>query len=71
MADAGQSLGHGVTVDEALTRVEQADELLLMVIPDAPKARSGIHNPCADDFTLRVMNSGFALRAPRNDELRC
>lgn len=25
-----ESIGHGVTVDEALTRVEQADELLLM-----------------------------------------
>jgi hypothetical protein len=37
----------------------------LNVIPDAAQRRSGIHNPCADDETLRVMDSGFALtRAP-------
>jgi hypothetical protein len=24
------------------------------------EATAGIHNPCADDLTLRVMDSGFA-----------
>jgi hypothetical protein len=42
----------------------------LSVIPDAAERRSGIHNACATDFTLRVMDSGFALRAPRNDSLQ-
>jgi hypothetical protein len=35
----------------------------LGVIPDAAKRRSGIHNPCADYETLRVMDSGFAPSA--------
>jgi len=30
---------------------------------DALWRRSGIHNPCADNLALRVMDSGFALSA--------
>ena len=37
----------------------------LRVIPDGAKRRSGIHNPYADDGTLRVMDFGFAPIARR------
>ena len=37
--------------------------LHIAIIPDAAQRRSGIHNPCASDEMLRVMDSGFAPSA--------
>jgi tripartite-type tricarboxylate transporter receptor subunit TctC len=39
--------------------------MMCSAIPDAAQRRSGIHNPCADDETLRIMDSGFAPIACR------